>query len=120
MCFANSIWDKERVVSDADLPVTVIETEDKIRMIQQMQMEKLEHDVSAHLNRHQFLETLVLIAIEKYHESECEIPMHEAVRRFIDQEILGRIQIEPREKVRNKVFYTREINLLFKANELQL
>ena len=52
MCFANSIWDKERVVSDADLPVTVIETEDKIRMIQQMQMEKLEHDVSAHLNRH--------------------------------------------------------------------
>ena len=28
--------------------------------------------------------------------------------------------IETREKLRNRIFYTREVNILFQANELQL
>ena len=64
------------------------------------------------------METLILIAIEKYHESACEMPMHDAVRRLIDNEVLQRVHVEQREKLRVRTFYTKEVNLLLKANEM--
>lgn len=120
MCFSDAIWDRDEIACDSDVSVDIIDGDERKKKILAIQMERLESSKTAHLNRYQFLETLILIAIEKYHESDCEIPMHDAVRRLIDQEVLCRFNIETREKLRNRIFYTREVNILFQANELQL
>ena len=46
------------------------------------------------------------------------MPMHDAVRRLIDNEVLQRVHVELREKLRIRMFYTKEVNLLLKANEM--
>ena len=52
MCFANSIWDSEHVVSDIQVHHSIIEKADRILKMHELQMLKLEKTPAAHLNRH--------------------------------------------------------------------
>ena len=77
----------------------------------------MESSPIAYLNRYQFIEVLVLLAIDKYHESETEMAIPIAVRRLIDEDLLPKIWIVSKGKIRKRQFYTKEVNALFVFNE---
>lgn len=63
------------------------------------------------------MEVLIQMAMEKYFETEVEPSIGHAVRRFLDFEMLPHVKVESREKLRNRYFYTKDVDLLYRANE---
>ena len=43
-----------------------------------------------------------------------------AVRRLIDEDLIPRIKVEPRENLRHLLFFTKDVDRLFKSNKEQL
>lgn len=86
-------------------------------MVIEMQVQKLERSSIISLNRCQFFEVLVLISIEKYHESPVDISIALACRRLIDDELTPRIKIVSRNKLRKQQILSKDVDRLFKANE---
>lgn len=82
-----------------------------------MQIEKLERSSQVSLNRFQFLECLVLIAIEKYHESAVDVSIAVACRRLIDDELQPIVRVVSRNKFRKQAILTKEVDLLLRSNE---
>ena len=86
-------------------------------MVIEMQVQKLERSSIISLNRCQFFEVLVLISIEKYHESPVDISIALACRRLIDDELTPRLKIVSRNKLRKQQILSKDVDRLFKANE---
>ena len=80
----------------------------------------LERSNIACLNRFQFLEVMVLLAIEKYHESPVEVSIAVACRRLIDDELTPKIKIQSRNKLRKEKILTKDVDRLLKSNEESL
>ena len=80
----------------------------------------LELSSIACLNRFQFLEVMVLLAIEKYHESPVEVSIAMACRRLIDEELTPKLKILSRNKLRKKEILTKDVDRLLKSNEESL
>ena len=76
MAFAMAIYDREDLVKDEHVPLHITDLDERKEMVQKMQIEKLiEFPIKAVLNRCQFMEVFVRIAMQKYHESDVEMPI---------------------------------------------
>lgn len=59
----------------------------------------------------------MLVSIQKYSESDCDMSMANATRRLIDEDIIPKIKILSAEKTRQKYFFTKQVDILLNANE---
>ena len=99
------------------MPPTVTARVDRIKFIQNRQLEVLRTSKAANLTRHMFFDCLVRIAIEKYFETKVEKSVNGAVKRLIEDEIFGRLKVKSLEKERQKKFYSREVHRLLDSNK---
>ena len=116
-CFGQTIFEKEDQVKDDMIPVHIIDTDKRKKAIRKLTYERLERGIGHQiLNRAQFLEVLVLLSIEKYHESDVDLPIAGALNRLIVDEVIQRVKVVPRENLR-QLYLTKEVDRLFNQNE---
>ena len=82
-CFAETVfYGADLVTVDSS---NIVDLEERRRQARVSNIKKVENSPTASLSRYQFMESLVHLAVEKYHEgSEVEKSVANAVRRLIE------------------------------------
>ena len=63
------------------------------------------------------MEVLILLAMEKYHESPVEVSIAVACRRLIDEELTPYVRVISRNKLRKQFILQKDVDRLLKSNE---
>lgn len=93
-----------------------MDRKEREKAINDEQVRRIEASSKFKMNRYQFFEVLVRMALLKYHEPLIERSVPDSVRRFIETELLDTVQIRDPSKVRHQKFYRKPILDILEAN----